>query len=388
LLAGSFEEIKQALTRTQAALEKSETERSAEAAYFRQIADTISEALWLAALGQEHAFYVNPAYEKLWGRSAASLYADPKSFVDSIHPEDRDRILAGLPRQTRGDYDVEYRILRPDGATRWVRDRVFPVQNERGEIYRIAGISEDITEHKQLERQQLDLAVEREKVKLLRDFIHDVSHDIKTPLTAVNLKIHQLTRAEEPAKRRALLDELRQLSNRMGQMIEDLLTLTRLDSLSEMRLTTLNLNQMLSNLSKTVRILAEAKDVRLNLDLDPAHPLLHADEDDLLRAMTNLLENAVRYTPEGGEVTVQTRLSERTIFIRVSDTGIGIAPDDQPRIFERFYRAYNARAVDSGGTGLGLSIVKKVVERHRGQIEFTSAVGMGTTFTVSLPGLN
>lgn len=106
------------------------------------------------------------------------------------HPDDKERVLANLSRQSQPNYDVEYRIMRPDGTVCWVRDRTFPIKNEHGQVYRIAGISEDITERKQLEKRQLDLAIERERVKLLRDFINEASHDIKSPLTAINLKIY------------------------------------------------------------------------------------------------------------------------------------------------------------------------------------------------------
>ena len=119
VLSGSLNEVKLALVRTEAALQKSEAERRQEAAYFQQISDHINEALWLATVNQTQAFYVNPAYERIWGRSAASLYADSQSFIDSIHPEDRERVVALLPKQSSGNYDIEFRVIRPDGTIRW-----------------------------------------------------------------------------------------------------------------------------------------------------------------------------------------------------------------------------------------------------------------------------
>src|SRR5262249_5278108 len=149
VLFGSLEELKMALVHTESALEASEAERQKEAAYLRLISNHIEEALWLASAAQsEHAFYVNPAYERIWGRSAASLYADPLSFVRAIHPEDQPRVLAGLPNQTKEAREVEYRVVRPDGSLCWVRDRSFPILDETGEVYQIAGITEDITERK------------------------------------------------------------------------------------------------------------------------------------------------------------------------------------------------------------------------------------------------
>ena len=384
VLAGSFDEIKLALVRAEAALEQSEAERRKEAAYFQQIANHINEALWLAGVGQTQAFYVNPAYERIWGRSAASLYADPKSFIESIHPEDRARVVATLPNQRSGTYDAEYRVIRPDGTSRWVRDRAFPIRNEQGEVYRIAGITEDVTERKQSEKQQLELAVEREKVKMLRDFVNEATHDLRNPLTTFGLKIGLLKSTADPEKRRRHLDELGQQAARMGKMIDDMLTLVRLERRGETTLTRTDLHELIHEICAEMQPLIDAKAIDLKLDLAETAPHLQADRDDLVRALANLIDNGLHYTPRGGRLRVETQVADQSVAIRVSDTGIGIPPEDQPHIFDRFFRAANARLVDPGGTGLGLVIVKKIVEQHGGQIEVSSAVGAGTTFSVYL----
>jgi PAS domain S-box-containing protein len=385
LLFGAFSEVKMALVRTEAALAQSETERRKEEAYFHQISDNITEALWLSEPNQSHSLYVNPAYETLWGRSAASIYADPASFIDAIHPEDRERILGGLPTQVSGNYDVEYRVMRPDGTFRWVRDRAFPISNEQGEVYRIAGISEDITERKLMEKQDLELAVEREKVKLLRDFIGEASHDLRSPLTAINLKIYHLTKTQDESKRSAYLKELEALSTHMSKMIEDLFTLARLENIGDLQLVRLNVGTMAREVVTTLQPIIEQKQIELTLDLSDEEIPLYADTSDLARALANLVENAVNYTPEGGLLNIQAKLNNGELVIKVTDTGIGISEEDQARMFNRFYRAANARSVVAGGTGLGLAIVKRVVERHHGRIEVLSALGSGTTITIYLP---
>lgn len=116
---------------------------------FRQLAENIREVFWLTDPAKNHMIYVSPGYEQIWGRTCGSLYAFPRSWLDAIHPEDRDRIEeASLTKQTLGNYDEEYRILRPDGSLRWIRDRAFPIRDDAGTVYRIAGIAEDITERK------------------------------------------------------------------------------------------------------------------------------------------------------------------------------------------------------------------------------------------------
>ncbi len=384
VLSGSFNEIKVALVRTEAALEKSETERRQEAAYFRQISDHISEALWLASVNQTQAFYVNPAYEHIWGRSAASLYADPHSFIGSIHPEDHDRVIAALPSQSRGNYDIEYRVIRPDGTVRWVRDRAFPIHDAQGQVYRIAGITEDITERKRAKKQQLELAVEREKVKMLRDFVSEVTHDLKNPLTTFGLKIDLIKATADPEKRRRHLEELGAQAARMGKMIDDMLTIVRLERKGEASLTRVDVHRLIRELCAEMQPLIEAKAINLTLDLAETAPRLQADRDDLARALANLIDNGLHYTPQGGRLRVKTQVADQSLMIRVSDTGIGIPLEDQPRIFDRFFRSTNARLADPGGTGLGLVIAKKIIEQHGGQIEVTSSVGAGTTFSVYL----
>jgi PAS domain S-box-containing protein len=384
LLTGSLGEIKRALLTTQTALKESEQKRQQEATYFNQIATHVTEALWLTEPDKQHAYYINPAYEQIWGRPAASLYADPLSFIESVHPEDRERVLAALPTQPLGHYEVEYRVVRPDGTIRWVRDRAFPIHNEAHKVIRVAGITEDITERKQLERRQLDLAIERERIKLLREFINEASHDLKSPLTAINLKIHRLLRTSDPEKQQSLLQELLMLSDRMGKMVEDMLTLARLESKGQLAPNMLDVPQMVQTIWESLRPLAEEKDIEVVFDLDEVQPLMEMDYDDLERALANLIDNGIHYTQPGGTLKVTSRVGDE-LTIQVSDTGIGITKEDLPHIFNRFYRAVDAQRVDPGGTGLGLAIVKKVVEQHRGRIEVISTPGIGTTFTIHLP---
>jgi len=130
----------------------------------RQLTENIREVFWMSSPDKSETYYVSPAYESIFGRSCESLYQAPRSFLDAIHPDDRPRIEAALPRQASGDFDEEYRIIRPDGTIRWIWSRAFPIRNEQGEIYRIAGLSEDITARRRA-------GDERETIRLISEFL-------------------------------------------------------------------------------------------------------------------------------------------------------------------------------------------------------------------------
>ncbi|MCC6615252.1 MAG: PAS domain-containing protein [Anaerolineae bacterium] len=380
----STRQTRAALDSAARALQTSESERQREASYFQQIAETMEDALWLAEPMQP-PFYINPAYERIWGRDASVFHADKLAFANSLHPDDREHILAGLHKQTEGNYDVEFRIIRPDDSIRWVRERVTPIYDASGRAYRVAGLTTDITEQKYSEQARLQLTLEREKVKLLREFVAEATHDLKTPLTSIKLKIHQVGRVEDPQKRARLLDEVEQQSSRMAKMIDDLLTLSRLESVNEFTISRIDVNTLLGDICKHVDSLASQRQIHVAQVYARGLPQILGDEDDLRRALSNLVENAIFYTPAGGSVTVRTTASNGDIVVEIEDTGIGIAEDDVAHIFERFYRAPNARTTDPGGTGLGLAIVKKVVEQHHGQIRVSSTLHVGTRFSIALP---
>jgi PAS domain S-box-containing protein len=121
---------------------------------FRQLAENFTDVFWMVPADRTQTLYVSPAYERIWGQTCESLYRQPASFTDAIHPEDRQRVIPTFQKDCRGDFDEEYRIVRPDGSIRWIRDRGFPVRNDRGELYRIAGIAEDITDRKRAEEER------------------------------------------------------------------------------------------------------------------------------------------------------------------------------------------------------------------------------------------
>lgn len=242
-----------------------------------------------------------------------------------------------------------------------------------------------VSTEKALADSEIQRRLEAEKVKMLRDFISEASHDLKTPLSSVNVKIYQLARTEDVTLRQKYLDDLQMLSSRLGDMINDLLTLARLDEMVNITVDRLDLNLAIQSIVISLQPQIEEKHLDVVLDLTEDMPLLHCDQIDLSRALGNLIDNAVRYTQIDGRITIRTEVRNAQIIFTVQDTGIGIAETDIPHIFDRFYRAELAAATDPGGTGLGLAIVKKIVEQHKGRVTVESQLMKGTTFMIVLP---
>jgi two-component system phosphate regulon sensor histidine kinase PhoR len=222
--------------------------------------------------------------------------------------------------------------------------------------------------------------------RMRRDFIANVSHELKTPLTVIAGFLETLQDLElEPRQRTRYLQLMTEQANSMQRLVNDLLTLSALESEQGTRA-----DASFAILPLLLEVSADANALsggRHKIALDVADPaIVTGNRDELASAFGNLVSNAVRYTPDGGTITLGWRVDEegRGAF-EVADTGIGIAPEHIPRLTERFYRVDRSRSRETGGTGLGLAIVKHVLLRHQAELDVTSELGLGSTFTVLLP---
>jgi two-component system, OmpR family, sensor histidine kinase SenX3 len=226
--------------------------------------------------------------------------------------------------------------------------------------------------------------------KIRRDFVANVSHELKTPATSLKLLAESLeeTIDEDPVQARFFASQLKSETERLAQLITDLLDLARLESQETTEYPDLvDVRQVLMTVLARMRQVARRKDITLVWKRfgKAAQYAVRGDETQLTSMFTNLVDNAVKYTPPGGRVEVTGGMTEREIVISVADTGIGVPEGKLNRIFERFYRVDKARSKETGGTGLGLSIVRHVAENHGGRVGVESAPGEGSTFTVYLP---
>jgi signal transduction histidine kinase len=226
--------------------------------------------------------------------------------------------------------------------------------------------------------------------KIRRDFVANVSHELKTPATSLKLLAESLeeTLDEDPIQARLFAAQLRQETERFAQLITDLLDLARLESQEPADYPTLvDVRGVLMTVLARMRRVARKKDITLQWKRfgKAAQYTVYGDETQLTSMFTNLVDNAVKYTPPGGRVEVVGGSEGSEIIISISDTGIGIPEGNIPRIFERFYRVDKARSKATGGTGLGLSIVRHVAQNHGGRVTVESTPNEGSTFTVYLP---
>lgn len=218
-------------------------------------------------------------------------------------------------------------------------------------------------------------------------FVSNASHELKTPLSAMKILIESLIYQDplDPGMAREFLGDINHEIDRLNRIVSDLLTLVNLDSDStKLNLTTFSLNTLISE--QVRRLLPLARENGIEINFEAADEItLSGDTLKLQQVFYNVIDNAIKYTPRGGEVNATLERSGRNAVIRIADTGIGIPAADIEHIFDRFYRVDKARSRATGGTGLGLSIVKQIIQKHGGSISATSTEGKGTTFEIILP---
>ncbi|HEX7120277.1 MAG TPA: ATP-binding protein [Longimicrobiales bacterium] len=522
----------------------------------RQVAENIHGVFWVSTPGLDRVLYVNPAYEKIWGRDIEALYRDPQAWLDAVHPEDRDRVAASNRALERGEEVLlDYRIIRPDGTVRWVRSHGTPVRDENGVVYRFVGTTEDITERRveeEAERflsdasralaaslsfeQTLDtlaeLAVPRladwmilygaeatafrrlatahsepagrellhrlaeipldpqrphpvirsmrtgeptliadvsdayleeispnaayletlrelepksgvalplvarghtlGAIALVRsrgrryaaadldylvefayrvglaldnarlyeeaqaanrakaDFLAVMSHELRTPLNAI-IGFADLLKAEVSGpvndKQRRQLERIVASANHQLRLIDEILTYARMEAGWErISVASADLRGIVASAAAVAEPLARNKGLDFRVDLPAAPIQIRTDGDKLRQILWNLLSNAVKFT-EKGAVTVRARPERGGAVLEVRDTGIGIAPEEQARIFEPFVQIEAVLTREKGGTGLGLAVARRLARMLGGDITVESRPGVGSTFTVHVPSL-
>ncbi len=365
---------------------------------FRQLAENIAGVFWMRDLAG-NMLYISPAYETLWQQSLDSLKDRPISWLESIHPED----LARMRRNVKENqaFDEEYRVILPDGSLRWIHDRGFEVRNAQGEVYRLAGIAEDVTAQKQAAQklqttnEQLILSnAELARATRLKDeFLANMSHELRTPLNAIlgmaeGLQ-EQIFGPITPEQTRSIAT-IERSGRHLLALINDILDLAKIESGKlTLQRTSVAVSYLCESSLPFVRQQAIQKTIRLTTQVPPHLPDLVVDELRIRQVLINLLNNAVKFTPTGGQVSLTVRPHQDDqgdwITFAIEDTGIGIAPEALERLFKPFVQIDSSLTRQHSGTGLGLALVKQLVELHGGRVTVTSTPDQGSCFTISLP---
>ncbi|MGH9278550.1 MAG: sensor histidine kinase [Acidimicrobiales bacterium] len=320
-----------------------------------------------------------------------------QAFAARVHPADRERVLEALAN-VAGETEagsLEYRIVRPPDGVRWIHARLQPRSDDRGA--RFVGTVQDITDRKQaeavlreaFEREQRLVAELRELARVKTDFISTISHDLRTPLTSIAGYVELLTDGTAGRLTRDQLDVLEVIdrnARRLTTLIEDLLTMSRIDAGGfTLTVAPVAVASLMDGVQRAVHPAARARGLTLTFDVAPNVGTLVVDAGQIDRVLLNLLTNAIKFTPPGGAVAVRVWRDRRDMMFCVADTGIGVPEEEQHQLFSPFFRSSTATDRAIPGTGLGLAIVKAIIDRHGGSITFHSQPGAGTTVIFVLP---
>jgi PAS domain S-box-containing protein len=336
--------------------------------------------------------WVSDNFTRMTGYDTAQ-FADPAWGMSQLHPDERDRLQAELPALLRQErFTREYRFRFRDGTYHWIRDEARVMRDEQGNPVRVFGAWLDITErvHAEEELRRARAAAEGAN-RAKSDFLAKMSHELRTPLNSIigfSEMLEDETFGSLNDKQRRSVDNVLTSGRQLLQVINDILDLSKVEA-GRMQLapTELDAGFALGEVRGVIESLARTKGHTLEIEVEPGLPPLLADPGRFRQIMYNLLSNAIKFTPDGGRIRMTARRAagEGAVEIAVADTGIGIAPIDQERIFREFEQLDSAYVRQQQGTGLGLALTRKLIDLHGGRIWVESEVGRGSTFRFVLP---
>ncbi len=333
--------------------------------------------------------WVSPQIETITSYSPDEWMANAALFVEILHPEDCDRVLAAKAqaRASGEPFAEEYRLIRRDRSVVWIRDSSVLAGSGRSTFAR--GFVVDITARREAE---LHLEEQNEQLRQLDslkdEFIALVSHELRTPLTSIRGYLELLGENADvfTDEQNRFLETIDRNAQRLQRVVGDLLFAAQVEA-GKLTLEQgeVDISQIVDDAVQTGQPGAAAKSISLVAELSPV-PVILGDHARLAQVLDNFVSNAIKFTPEGGSVTLTTRTLPGEIEIVIADTGMGIPASELPHLFKRFFRTERATANAIPGTGLSLAIARAIVSGHGGRIRVQSTAGEGTTFRIILPG--
>lgn len=356
---------------------------------FRQLAENVQDVFWMRERGRSGFVYISPGIERLTGHSRKAVDDDPALLHRIVHPADSSRIIEQRNRMWDGSmYREEFRIVDAKGAERWLREETFPVHDADNRLYRIAGICSDITDRKRFE---IDLIEAKEKAELsdrLKDaFIATVSHEIRTPLNIIGgfANLLQMDCSGHCTEDTAdYFDSIQRGIERLNRTVDLILNVSRLRS-GDIQLapSALDLPAFLEAIVEDMWRIAGEKGLSLVFDCEVETAILQLDEYTMAQALENLIDNAIKFTDQG-EVRLWLHAGEDgAVRLDIIDTGIGIAEEYLPHIFDRYSQEDVGLTRRYEGLGLGLSLVKEYLALNHADIHVRSRKNEGSCFSIT-----
>ncbi len=354
---------------------------------YRIISDMISDyAYYLRIMpdGSLKREWMTESVTRMTGYKPEEIF--PTS-VEMYHEEDRERVIAerntliatGVP--TVG----EYRLITKQGNLRWIRLYRYPDFDDAKQVMGYYAIVQDITSHKEAVEQHLTLVLQQQQSQFIQQFVRALSHDFRTRLATIETNRYLIEHAVSAELGQSLHHRFHTINDSIQQMSHQLENLNVIAMLDSSQFVLADMARIAEDTFNMLKAKAQRADIRMHYEAESNLPPLRVDPDRMAYALRQLVINAIHHTPPQGDIIVRLTSDVRRVFIAVSDSGSGIAPEDLPHIFEPFFRADSARRVQQGGMGLGLTLSKMIVEAHQGRITVESQPDGGSLFIIELP---
>ena len=368
--------------------------------FLAKFSEHIEQVYWISSPDFSKIQYISPSYEKVWGRSREELYNAPEKWLTYFHPDDvtnhnpLEKMAEEIDRcGEKARYSTSYRIIRPNGEIRWIKDSGFPLINNEGVCYGVTGVAIDVTEEYN-RADTLKMAKEAAEAanKAKDEFIRNMSHDIRTPLAGIigmsSILENEAMTLEEKERAHMVNISGEQLLTLLNSVLDIIATGSQKENqVNKSPVKIRTLIQSIANLElPTIKL--KNLDLRVTL-ADDLPEIIETDEIKIHRILLNILGNAVKFTEKGyieiGAKYISHKTHEHRIEFYIRDTGLGINEEDKDKIFKKFFRGTSSYQGIYAGHGVGLHIVKRYIQILKGKINVESAPNEGTIFTVSIP---